>query len=62
MAALVSMNLSKQGLTANSKVQVSVGDGGEVKAVWVSEHRSDNLFGKKKTFHVLMYKLRHLHG
>lgn len=29
---LVSMNLSKQGLTPNSKVQVSVGDDREVKA------------------------------
>lgn len=34
MPALVSMNLSKQGLTANSKVQVSVGDDREVKAAW----------------------------
>lgn len=49
MAALVSMNLSKQGLTANSKVQVSVGDAREVKAVWA---RSTDLitFLEKKPF------------
>lgn len=30
----MSMNLSKQGLRANSKVQVSVGDDRGAKAVW----------------------------
>lgn len=54
------MNLSKQGLTANSKVQVSVGDDREVKAIWA--HSTGPITFWKKTFHVLMYKLCHLHG
>lgn len=51
VAPLVSMNLSKQGLTANSKVQVRVDDDREVKAVWA--HSTGPITILKRTFHVL---------
>lgn len=55
------MNLSKQGLTANSKVQVSVDDDREVKAV-LAHSTGPITFFKKIIFHVLMRNRPHLHG
>lgn len=60
VAALVSMNLSKQGLTANSKVQV--GEGGDRKFKVVRAGSTSTITFKKKPFHALMCNWRHLHG